>query len=68
MQHDSSMAIGVSYPVRRSPCCVKRNVRYGSQGTHRENVILQNYVHDSCMAGVVKTNRICPYRISSKQS
>ena len=38
MQHDSSMAISVSYPVRRSPCCVKRNVRYGSQGTHRDNM------------------------------
>ena len=39
MQHDSSMAIVVSYRVRRQPCCVKRNVRYGSQGTHRENTV-----------------------------
>ena len=28
-------AIVVSNPVRRPPCCVNRNVRYGSQGTHR---------------------------------
>ena len=35
MQHDSSMAIVVSHPVRRPLCCVNRNVRYGSQGTHR---------------------------------
>ena len=38
MQHDSSMVIVVSYPFRRPPCCVKRNVRYGSQGTHRDMV------------------------------
>ena len=30
------MAIVVSNPVRRPPCCVNRNVRYGSQGTHRD--------------------------------
>ena len=40
MQHDSSMAIVVSYPVRRPPCCVKRNVRYGSQGAHRVTATL----------------------------
>ena len=32
------MVIVVSYPFRRPPCCVKRNVRYGSQGTHRDMV------------------------------
>ena len=36
MQHDASMAIVVSNPVRRPLCFVHRNVRYGSQGTHRE--------------------------------
>ena len=36
MQYDASMAIVVSNPVRRPPCCGNRNVRYSSQGTHRD--------------------------------
>ena len=37
MYRHSTMAIDVSYPVRRPPGCADRNIRYGSQSTHSES-------------------------------
>ena len=47
MQYDSSMAIAVSNPVRRPPYCVNRNVRCGSQGTHRDVANLQELLYQT---------------------
>ena len=41
------MAIVVSKPVRRLPCCVNLNLRYDSQGTHRDSGTL-TWLADVC--------------------
>ena len=46
------MAIVVSNPVRRPPCCGNRNVRYGSQGTHRDMDELVNSTYEIALDAI----------------
>ena len=51
------------YPVRRPPYCVTRNVRYGSQSTHRDNEHdgVSNRQHPDCLPN-------CLFRRRSKRT